>query len=347
MARSPSSTTRSMRLRPGSRTFAAKSSMLSRQTSTAPAPGCPALRPTPPARWRCRSPTTRSASASRAPTSGGRTRCTRRNLLISNDAEAWYDGVEFAWDKRFSHGAAVPGRVYLQQLAKTRRRRRRSSVRETATSRDRTTPTRARSRGSTLRIDSPSTAATGFRSSRIERGLPRAGARRLDGVGRRQAHLRHAVHRDRDRRRSRVRRVRGGAPRAARSVSTRRPRRPSRTSQQALPRTAFRPATFGDSVEDLVPRNSFYGDGLERVDLVALEVVCDAVVRRIAWTFDSRRSTPSISVQFGFPTTDVNTAATFGVDPGRGHLLQPADAAARPALSLLGSTGRRFSRASR
>ncbi len=26
------------------------------------------------------------------------------NLLISNDAEAWYDGVEFAWDKRFSRG---------------------------------------------------------------------------------------------------------------------------------------------------------------------------------------------------------------------------------------------------
>ena len=26
------------------------------------------------------------------------------NLLISNDAEAWYDGVEFAWEKRFSQG---------------------------------------------------------------------------------------------------------------------------------------------------------------------------------------------------------------------------------------------------
>jgi hypothetical protein len=26
------------------------------------------------------------------------------NLLVSNDAESWYDGIEFAWDKRFSHG---------------------------------------------------------------------------------------------------------------------------------------------------------------------------------------------------------------------------------------------------
>ena len=52
------------------------------------------------------------------------------NLLISNDAEAWYDGVEFTWDKRFSHGAAVPGRLHLQQFGRhdlrgdIRRRRR-------------------------------------------------------------------------------------------------------------------------------------------------------------------------------------------------------------------------------
>src|SRR5690606_10021572 len=26
------------------------------------------------------------------------------NLLVSNDAESWYDGIEFAWDKRFSNG---------------------------------------------------------------------------------------------------------------------------------------------------------------------------------------------------------------------------------------------------
>ena len=26
------------------------------------------------------------------------------NLLVSNDAESWYDGVEFTWDKRFTQG---------------------------------------------------------------------------------------------------------------------------------------------------------------------------------------------------------------------------------------------------
>ena len=35
------------------------------------------------------------------------------------------------------------------------------------------------------------------------------------------------------------------------------------TSQELLPRSAFRAQVYGDTVDMLVPRNSFYGDGFE------------------------------------------------------------------------------------
>ena len=58
---------------------------------------------------------------------------------------------------------------------------------------------------------------------------------------------------------------------ARRLIATRRSRR--------CRATAFRPATFGDPIEDLVPRNAFYGDGLETGGPRAVEDVRDAVVR--------------------------------------------------------------------
>ena len=63
-------------------------------------------------------------------------------------------------------GAAVPGGLHVQQDARTRRRRRRSSAPATATRTARTGSSRRASRASTRRTASRSTAAGGCRSSR-------------------------------------------------------------------------------------------------------------------------------------------------------------------------------------
>ena len=86
------------------------------------------------------------------------------------------------------------------------------------------------------------------------------------------------------------------------------------TAQATLPRAAFRAVTFGDKLEDLVPRNAFYGDGLRNVDMALSKVF------RLPWSGDDL----SVRIegfnvfnqkQFGFPTTDINSA-TFGAING-------------------------------
>jgi len=81
-------------------------------------------------------------------------------------------------------------------------------------------------------------------------------------------------------------------------------------SDQQLPLAAFRPTTFGDTIDAIVPRNAFFGQGVKNVDLGLYK------------TFGLRRSGHRLTlrieaynafnrVQFGFPTTDINNA-TFG-----------------------------------
>ena len=156
--------------RPGSRTCAARSSTRSRPTSAAPAPGLPGI--TTNATCPVAVPIADNEISLRVPAhqrAAARTRSTRRNLLISNDAESWYDGVEFAWDKRFSQGLQF-------QVAYTFSNSEDTTSEATfvgagdSNQQGPNAHTRARSRGSTRRIDSPSTAATAFRSSRTSAG---------------------------------------------------------------------------------------------------------------------------------------------------------------------------------
>ena len=82
------------------------------------------------------------------------------------------------------------------------------------------------------------------------------------------------------------------------------------TSQTILRRESFRPTTFGDKLEDLAPRNSFYGDGLKTVDLALSKVF------RMPWQGQSLAARIEAFnafnwVQFGFPNTDANSTA-FG-----------------------------------
>jgi hypothetical protein len=82
------------------------------------------------------------------------------------------------------------------------------------------------------------------------------------------------------------------------------------TSTTVLPRAAFRPVTFGDGIEDLVPRNAFYGDGVRNVDL--------ALSKTFLMPWQGHTMGVRIEafnafnwVQFGFPITDT-TSPNFG-----------------------------------
>ena len=82
------------------------------------------------------------------------------------------------------------------------------------------------------------------------------------------------------------------------------------TATTVLPRAAFRAVTFGDRIEDLVPRNAFYGDGVQNVDLALSKSF------RMPWQGHSmgvriEAFNAFNQVQFGFPVTDINSAA-FG-----------------------------------
>jgi hypothetical protein len=82
------------------------------------------------------------------------------------------------------------------------------------------------------------------------------------------------------------------------------------TSTQRLPASAFRNPTFGDSFEDLVPRNAFFSDGIQNVDLALSKIF------RMPWeahTMSVRVEAFNAfnQVRFGFPNTDINNA-NFG-----------------------------------
>ena len=235
------------------------------------------------------------------------------NLLISNDAEAWYDGVELAWDKRFSRGLQF-------QVSYT------FSNSEDTTSEATFVGAGDSNQQGPNDIFAREVAVPHPASIHLQRQLPTsvlrgrarvswAGVGRMDGRGCREALLgtpftvtaptvdlefdgfaearpvlldpsvlgAHVDHRD--------------------------------TSRKTLPATAFRPARYGDSVEDLVPRNSFYGDGLERVDLALSNVF------QMPWSshsLDFRFEAFNVfnHVQFGFPDArchDATFAAITGV----------------------------------
>lgn len=84
---------------------------------------------------------------------------------------------------------------------------------------------------------------------------------------------------------------------------------PNRSTEQ-LPAAAFRTGTLADYGGDIVGRNTFFVDGVNNLDL--------ALLKTFTMPFDAHRLTLRLEVynalntpQFGFPNLDVNTA-TFG-----------------------------------
>ncbi len=82
------------------------------------------------------------------------------------------------------------------------------------------------------------------------------------------------------------------------------------TSQQVLPRSAFRSADYTDTIDDISPRNGFFAPGTRNVDLALAKNV------RMPWqaqTFSVRIEAFNAfnTVKFGFPTNDI-ASVNFG-----------------------------------
>jgi hypothetical protein len=228
------------------------------------------------------------------------------NLLISNDAQSWYQGVEFSWDKRFSQG--------LQFLAAYTYSRSEDTTSEAtfvgAGDSNQQGPNakyaRARSRFDTPhrftlsgsyrlpffaeRNDLIGQALGGWMVSGVFRmisGTPfsiSSGALDLDfdGFGESRPVLLDP------------------------SVLGMRIDNPD----AKLPAEAFRAIAFGDTIDDLVPRNAFYMDGVRNVDMALSKVF------RLPWSGDDlsvRIEGFNVfnQVQFGFPNATLG-GATFG-----------------------------------
>jgi hypothetical protein len=92
-------------------------------------------------------------------------------------------------------------------------------------------------------------------------------------------------------------------------------------SQQQLPRSAFRSATFVDSIDAIVPRNAFFGDAFHNVDL-GLYKSFDGLRRGQRVTLRIEAYNVFNWVQFGFPTTDI-TSSSFGRIVGTSNAYAP------------------------
>ena len=268
------------------------------------------------------------------------------NLLISNDAESWYDGLEIEWDKRLSHGPAVPGGLHVQQERSTRRRRRRSWAPATPTRTARTgSSPRAYSRFHTPhRFTLNGSYRMPFFAGRTDLVGQVLGGWQLSGVV--QARLGHAVQRRRY--------VAGARPRlrrlqriAGRCCSIR--RSSVRTSTDPRHRDAGA-AAHGVPQPDVrrhdrrprcrATRSSRRrheerrpGAGQELPDAVA---GADALSVRIE-AFNAFNQ-----VKFGFPVERHHQRRTSAGSPAPPPAYSPRVAAARAALSLLTAADRAF-----
>lgn len=231
------------------------------------------------------------------------------NLLISNDAESWYDGLELEWNKRMSQGLQF-------QMAYT-----------FSKSMDTTSEATFVGAGDSNQQGPNSKYSKGYSRFHVPHRLTFNGSYRLpffldrsDLVG--QAfggwHL------------SGVFKFSSGTPFTVtstgldldfdgfaegrpvildRSILGNRVDDPA-TSQQMLPASAFRTQQWGDTEADLVPRNAFYGDHYRTVDLALFKRF------RMPWqgqSFDVRAEVYNVFdwERFDYPTSDI-TNTSFG-----------------------------------
>lgn len=91
---------------------------------------------------------------------------------------------------------------------------------------------------------------------------------------------------------------------------------PSRTPEDIqrstlqLPAAAFRLTTIADGFEEIVPRNSFYGDGIDNVDLGLFKNFRFSRNKAVSLRIEAYNVFNT--VQYGFPSLSLSAPATFG-----------------------------------
>ncbi|MEX2269950.1 MAG: TonB-dependent receptor [Vicinamibacterales bacterium] len=228
------------------------------------------------------------------------------NLLISNGAESWYDGLEVSWHKRFSQGLQFQAAYTYSHSEDTTSEATFVGAGDSNQQGPNAKYARARSR-----FDTP-------------HRFTLNGSYRLPFFAEQTGFLGQAFG---GWMLSGVLKVISGTPFTVTSpvldldfdgFSESRPvlLDPSvvgstiDSPQTSLPREAFRPIAPGDTIDDLVPRNAFYADGVNNVDLALSKIF------RLPWSGDDlsvriEAFNAFNQVQFGFPVTDINSTA-FG-----------------------------------
>jgi hypothetical protein len=228
------------------------------------------------------------------------------NVLVSNGAESWYHGVEFSWNKRLSHGLQFQAAYTYSKSEDTTSEATFVGAGDSNQQGPNSKYARARAR-----FDTP-------------HRFTLNGSYRLPFFSDRSDFLGHALG---GWMLSGVLRVISGTPFTVTSTGVdldfdtfaeARPvlldpsviGRRLDSPEVSLPREAFRPVAFGDTIDDLVPRNAFYMDGVRNVDLALSKIF------RMPWSGDDlsvRIEGFNVfnQVQFGFPVTDINSN-TFG-----------------------------------
>jgi len=231
------------------------------------------------------------------------------NLLVSNAAEAWYDGVEFVWAKRLTHGIQFQASYTFSKSIDT--------VSEAT----------AVGPGDSNQNGSNSAYARGYSRFHTPHRFTLNGSYRLPFFQGRDDLLGQALG---GWQLSAFLKLASGTPFSVtetardldfdgfaesrpvivdRSIVGNSVDHPSRSLQQ-LPLSAFRATTFTDTFADVVPRNAFSTDGVNNLDL--------AIAKTFRLPFDNHSVGVRLEafnalnqVQFGFPSLNL-TALNFG-----------------------------------
>ena len=242
------------------------------------------------------------------------------NLLISNDAESWYDGVEFAWDKRFSDGLQFQVSYTFSNSEDTNSEATFVGAGDSNQNGPNSAYARAKSRFHTPhRFTFNGSYRLPFFANRTDFFGQAFGGWMLSGVMKLASGTPFTV-------------IQTGADLDFDGFSEARPvlLDPSivgahvnnrDTSRDVLPRAAFRPAVYGDSIDDLAPRNAFYADGTTNVDL-ALSKTFTMPWQAQSLAVRIEAFNAFNTVMFGFPDTNIGSA-TFGAINGLATAYSP------------------------
>jgi outer membrane receptor protein involved in Fe transport len=236
------------------------------------------------------------------------------NLLVSNDAESWYDGLEIEWNKRLAHGLQFQAAYTLSK------------------STDTTSEATAVGGGDTNQNGPNREFATGLSRFHTPHRFTLNGSYRLPDLADRSALVKYAVG---GWQLSGVLKLASGTPfsvvdtSAARDIDFDGFAESSRaaivdpsvigahvtdpdTATEMLPRSAFRPVDYTDTIDNISPRNGFFGPGTRNVDLALAKNF--RLPRQNQWLSVRIEAYNAFNqVKFGFPVNDINpTVSNFG-----------------------------------